>query len=105
MERLASVIWKELIHDMKAVSGSVSPEDSTESFNRLGTLSIVSAVGNIGYVRAQLINNLVGILKLLWRKIGVIAVSYTHLDVYKRQRLPERSGWPFSFLFAALRSL
>lgn len=72
MERLASVIWKELIHDMKAVSGSVSPEDSTESFNRLGTLSIVSAVGNIGYVRAQLINNLVGILKLLWRKIGVI---------------------------------
>ena len=72
MERLASVIWKELIHDMKAVYGSVSPEDSTESFNRLGTLSIVSAVGNIGYVRAQLINNLVGILKLLWRKIGVI---------------------------------
>lgn len=72
MERLASVIWKELIHDMKAVSGSVSPEDSTESFNRLGTLSIVSAVGNIGYVRAQLINNLVGILKLLWRKIGLI---------------------------------
>ena len=72
MERLASVIWKELIHDMKAVSGSVSREDSTESFNRLGTLSIVSAVGNIGYVRAQLINNLVGILKLLWRKIGVI---------------------------------
>ena len=72
MERLASVIRKELIHDMKAVSGGISPEDSAESFNRLGALPIVSAVGDIGYVRAQLVNNLIGILKLLWREIGVI---------------------------------
>ena len=60
----------------------------------LSVLAIVSIVAEVLFIIIKTIRNMAGDedKTQMWKQMGHSAVSYTHLDVYKRQHLQHPAG-------------
>lgn len=76
-----SFLRKELIQHLQAVLRGVSPQDGAERLNRLRAFAVVGSGGDVRYVRAQALNDLVCVLELLGRKVAVIEYPVILLPV------------------------
>ena len=72
MDCLSTILRKELVQHLQAVFRGVSPQDGAERLDRLRAFPVVGSVGDVRYMRAQALDDLVRVLELLGREIAVV---------------------------------
>ena len=72
MDCLSTILRKELVQHLQALLRGVPPQDGTERLDRLRALAVVGPGGDVRYVRAQALDNLIRVLELLGREIAVV---------------------------------
>ena len=72
MDCLSTILRKELVQHLQAVFRGVSPQDGAERLDRLWALAVVGPGGDVRYVRAQVLNDLIRVLELLGGEVAVI---------------------------------
>lgn len=72
MDCLSTILRKELVQHLQALLRGVPPQDGTERLDRLRALAVVGPGGDVRYVRAQALDNLIRVLELLGREVAVV---------------------------------
>ena len=72
MDCLSTILRKELVQHLQTVFRGVSPQDGAERLDRLRALAVVGPGGDVRYVRAQALDDLVRVLELLGREVAVV---------------------------------
>lgn len=72
MDCLSTILRKELVQHLQAVLRGISPQYGTKRLDRLRALSVVGSVGDVRYMRAQALDDLVRVLELLGREVAVV---------------------------------
>ena len=72
MDCLSTILRKELVQHLQTVFRGVSPQDGAERLDRLRAFPVVGSVGDIRYMRAQVLDDLIRVLELLGGEVAVI---------------------------------
>ena len=72
MDCLLTILREKLVQHLQAVFRGICPQDGTERLDRLRALTVVGSVGDVRYVWAQALDNLVRVLELLGREVAVV---------------------------------
>ena len=72
MDCPSTILRKELVQHLQTVFRGVSPQDGAERLDGLWALPVIGSVGDVRYVRAQALDDLVRVLELLGGKVAVV---------------------------------